>query len=111
MREGGEVSGPGVFAGSGAVSDAEGCSERARRRIGYNSLSGEYTRSRYFATFPHKNPRVTGCDGSPCNFTARPVASSTVTSTPQESGQSCEQTACTTFIAPKPGSVEAVAIP
>ena len=37
----------------------------AFRRIGYSSLSGEYTRSRYFATFPHKNPRVTGCDGSP----------------------------------------------
>jgi hypothetical protein len=27
-----------------------------------------------------------------------PVSDSTVTSTPQESGQSCEQTACTTFI-------------
>src|SRR5579859_6475543 len=80
--------------------------------IGYSSPSGEYTRSKYFATFPHRNPRVTGCDGSPCIFTARPVASSTVTSTPHESGQSCEQTACTTFIPSKrgPGSVNVVPI-
>ena len=34
-------------------------------RMGYITRSGEYTRSRYFATFAHKNPRVTGCSGSP----------------------------------------------
>src|SRR5947209_3052261 len=26
-------------------------------RMGYNTRSGEYTLSRYFATFAHKNPR------------------------------------------------------
>ena len=35
------------------------------RLSGYNTRSGEYTRSRYFATLAHKNPRVTGCSGSP----------------------------------------------
>src|SRR5580700_11743415 len=35
------------------------------RRIGYKTRSGEYTRSRYLATFAHRKPRVTGCAGSP----------------------------------------------
>ena len=35
------------------------------RRMGYSTRSGEYTRSRYFATLAHKKPRVTGCAGSP----------------------------------------------
>jgi len=63
-------------------------------RIGYSTRSGEYTRSRYFATFAHKNPRVTGCSGSPWIFVARP--SCTVIKTPHESGQSCGHTAFTT---------------
>src|SRR5579862_5260828 len=62
--------------------------------MGYKTRSGEYTRSRYFATLAHKNPRVTGCSGSPWIFVARP--SSTVISTPQASGQSCGQAAWTT---------------
>src|ERR1700722_3196667 len=73
--------------------------------MGYSSRSGEYTRSRYCATLPHRKPCVTGCEGSPSTFTARsdaapsaPVSDSTVTSTPHESGQSCEHTACTTFV-------------
>ena len=32
----------------------------ASLRIGYNTRSGEYTRSKYFATLAHKNPRVIG---------------------------------------------------
>ena len=67
-------------------------------RIGYSTRSGEYTRSRYFATLAHKNPRVTGWSGSPWIFVARP--SCTVIKTPQASGQSCGHTAFTTcFIA------------
>src|SRR6266700_6777961 len=62
--------------------------------IGYSTRSGEYTRSKYFATLAHKNPRVTGCAGSPWIFTALP--SSTVIRTPQASGQSCGQAAWTT---------------
>ena len=48
----------------------------------------------------------------PASSPPGPSASSTVTNTPHESGQSCEQTACTTFIASKraPGSVEVAAI-
>src|SRR6266852_8573378 len=65
------------------------------RLIGYSTLSGEYTRSRYLATFAHKNPRVTGCAGSPCIFVALP--SSTVIRTPQASGQSWGHAAWTTF--------------
>src|SRR5215471_17829926 len=64
-------------------------------RIGYSTRSGEYTRSRYFATLAHKNPRVTGCSGSPWILVARP--SCTVIKTPQASGQSCGQAAWTTF--------------
>src|ERR1700730_1603939 len=68
------------------------------RLIGYKTRSGEYTRSRYLATFAHKKPRVTGCAGSPLTLVARP--SSTVIKTPQASGQSCGQAAWTTcFIA------------
>src|SRR5579885_1954276 len=55
--------------------------------MGYNTRSGEYTRSRYFETLAHKNPRVKGCAGSPLIFVARP--SCTVIRTPQASGQSC----------------------
>src|SRR5665213_3291746 len=79
----------------------------AFRRIGYSSRSGEYTRSRYRATFPHRKPLVTGCPGSPCTLVARPVSVSTVTSTPQESGQSCVQTAWTIFV---PGAAEGMSI-
>ena len=32
----------------------------ATRLRGYNTRSGEYTRSRYFATFAQRKPRVTG---------------------------------------------------
>ena len=32
----------------------------ATLRMGYSTRSGEYTRSRYLATFAHKKPRVTG---------------------------------------------------
>src|SRR6185503_6153546 len=67
----------------------------ATRLRGYNTRSGEYTRSRYFATFAQRNPRVTGCEGSPWIFVARP--SSTVIRTPQASGQSCGQAAWTTL--------------
>src|SRR5579885_2555946 len=67
--------------------------------MGYNTRSGEYTRSRYFETLAHKNPRVKGCAGSHLIFVARP--SSTVIRTPQASGQSCGQAAWTTcFISP-----------
>lgn len=65
------------------------------RRMGYNTRSGEYTRSRYLETFAHRKPRVTGWDGSPCTRMARP--SSTVMSTPQASGQSCEHAAWMTL--------------
>src|SRR5581483_10249355 len=68
----------------------------ATRRSGYSTRSGEYTRSRYFATLAHKKPRVTGWAGSPWIFTAR--SSSTVIRTPQASGQSCGQAAWTTFL-------------
>src|SRR5215831_16460265 len=67
----------------------------ATRLRGYNTRSGEYTRSRYFATLAHRNPRVIGCVGSPWILVARP--SSTVIKTPQASGQSCGQAAWTTL--------------
>src|SRR5580765_6054551 len=66
--------------------------------MGYSTRSGEYTRSTYFDTFAHKNPRVTGCSGSPWIFVARP--SCTVIKTPQASGQSCGQAAFTTSFIP-----------
>src|SRR5882762_267087 len=62
--------------------------------IGYRTRSGEYTRSRYLATLAQRNPRVTGCPGSPWILVARP--SSMVIRTPQASGQSCGQAAWTT---------------
>src|ERR1700757_437602 len=62
-------------------------------RMGYSTRSGEYTLSKYFETFAHRNPRVTGCSGSPWIFVARP--SCTVINTPQASGQSCGQAAFT----------------
>lgn len=65
------------------------------RRMGYSTRSGEYTRSRYLATFAHRKPRVTGCAGSPWIFVALP--SSTVIRTPHASGQSCGQAAWTIF--------------
>src|SRR5215468_6347783 len=37
----------------------------ATRLRGCNTRSGEYTRSRYFATFAQRNPWVIGCEGSP----------------------------------------------
>jgi len=37
----------------------------AALRMGYKTRSGEYTRSRYFATLAQRNPWVTGCSGSP----------------------------------------------
>src|SRR5215469_8440369 len=63
--------------------------------MGYSTRSGEYTRSRYFATLAHRNPCVMGCAGSPWILVARP--SSTVISVPQASGQSCGHAACMTF--------------
>src|SRR5215831_12954859 len=66
----------------------------AIRRKGCKTRSGEYTRSRYFATFAHRNPRVTGCSGSPWIMVARP--SSTVINTPHASGQSWGHAAFTT---------------
>src|SRR5260370_31204907 len=70
------------------------------RRMGYSTRSEEYTRSRYLATLPQRNPRVTGCEGSPCILTARPELApsvSTVIRTPQASGQSCGHAAYTCF--------------
>src|ERR1700682_639505 len=68
-------------------------------RIGYSTRSGEYTRSRYLATLAQRNPRVTGCSGSPWILVAHP--SSMVIRTPQASGQSCGQAAWTTRFIPR----------
>src|ERR1017187_10135834 len=60
------------------------------RRCGWSRRPGEYSRSRYCATLPHRNPRVTGCAGSPRSLEPRP--SSTLISSEQQSGQSSAHT-------------------
>src|SRR5271170_2824695 len=67
---------------------------------GYRSRPGEYSRSRYRATLPHRNPRVTGWSGFPRNrlpfLSSIPGPSAISISNEQQSGQSSAQTECRT---------------
>src|SRR5712691_1678927 len=94
------AAGQGIRSKSPALRPAPPLGTVLLRRMGYSTRSEEYTRSRYLATLPQRNPRVTGCEGSPCILTARPELApsvSTVIRTPQASGQSCGHAAYTCF--------------
>src|SRR5262245_2968611 len=56
------------------------------RRIGYRRRSGDCVYATKSSSLLQRTPRVKGCEGSPCSFTARP--SLTVTIQLQVSGQS-----------------------
>ena len=67
---------------------------RANALLRIEQPVGEYSRSKYRATLPHRNPRVTGCSGFPRKWL--PLPSSTLMSREQQSGQSSAQTECRT---------------
>ena len=58
----------------------------AHPALGIERRAGEYSRSRYCATFPQRKPRVMGWEASPRSLIARPF--STVRVRAQQSGQS-----------------------
>src|SRR3984957_8421402 len=61
------------------------------RRRGWRRRAGEYSRSRYLATFPQRKPRVTGWAGLPRSFEPCPATSTSIRRE-QASGQSSAQT-------------------